>query len=43
MYLVILRPAYATERFVGNQTVRQDLAVELLVIINIIIKKLKTF
>jgi hypothetical protein len=27
---VILCPAYATVRFVDNQTVRQDLAVELL-------------
>jgi hypothetical protein len=29
LYLVILCPAYATVRFVENQTVRQDLAVEL--------------
>jgi hypothetical protein len=28
-HLVILCPAYATVRFVDNQTVRQDLAVEL--------------
>jgi hypothetical protein len=27
--IVILCPAYATVRFVDNQTVRQDLAVEL--------------
>jgi len=29
LHLVILCPAYATVRFVDNQTVRQDLAVEL--------------
>lgn len=44
LYLVILCPAYATVRFVDNQTVRQDLAVELFKYKNItILKIVKTY